>query len=58
MRPSLEAEWPALLVSAYADARRHAAQDTGLPIETFPVVCPWALAQLREEGFWPAALGA
>jgi hypothetical protein len=28
MSPSLEAEWLALLVSAYTDARRHAAQDT------------------------------
>jgi hypothetical protein len=58
MSPNLEAEWPALLASAYPDARSHATRDTGLPIETFPRTCPWSLPQLRDKRFWPAALGA
>jgi hypothetical protein len=58
MRPSLRAEWPAWLAAAYQDARRFAAKDTALPVETFPITCPWSLAQLRDDGFWPAALGA
>jgi hypothetical protein len=56
--PSLRAEWPALLAAASQDARRFAAKDTGLPVETFPTTCPCSLAQLRDDGFWPAALGA
>jgi hypothetical protein len=56
MSPSLEAEWLALLAAALQDARRHGAQDTGLPVETFPVVCPWSLGQLRDHGCWPGAL--
>jgi Domain of unknown function DUF29 len=44
--PSLEAECPARLASADEDARRYAAQDTELPVETFPVQCPWARAPL------------
>jgi hypothetical protein len=58
MSPSLEAVWPARLASAYQDARRHATQDTGLPVETFPVRCPWVLAHLMGYGFWPGALDA
>jgi len=58
MSPSLGAEWPALLAAAYQDVRRFAAKDTALPVETFPITCPWSLAQLRDDGFWPTALGA
>jgi Domain of unknown function DUF29 len=58
MRPSLRAEWPAWLAAAYQDARRFAAKDTALPVETFPSTCPWSPAPLWDDGFWPAALGA
>jgi peptidoglycan/xylan/chitin deacetylase (PgdA/CDA1 family) len=38
---------------AYRRARRDAAEETGLPLTTFPEVCPWPLAQVLEEDFWP-----
>jgi hypothetical protein len=40
-----------------ADASRHArgdaAIDTGLPLATFPEVCPWTIAQVLDDDFWP-----
>jgi hypothetical protein len=44
---------PALLASAYGRARRLAAAETGLPLATFPEVCPWPLAQVLDDDFWP-----
>jgi hypothetical protein len=38
---------------AYRRARRDAAEETGLPLATFPETCPWPVAQLLEEDFWP-----
>jgi hypothetical protein len=40
---------------AYRRARRDAADDTGLPLATFPEACPWPLAQVLDEDFWPEA---
>jgi hypothetical protein len=40
---------------AYRRARRDAADDTGLPLATFPEACPWPLAQVLNEDFWPEA---
>jgi Domain of unknown function DUF29 len=56
MSPRLAAEWPTWLGTAYTDARRHVAQDTEPSVETFPVQCPWSLAQLMDHGFLPGAL--
>jgi Domain of unknown function DUF29 len=39
----------------YRRARRDAADDTGLPLATFPEVCPWPVAQVLDEDFWPEA---
>ena len=40
---------------AYRRAKRDAADDTGLPLATFPEVCPWSIAQVLDEDFWPDA---
>jgi len=51
--PSLTPLLPELLTWVYPRARRRAAQETGLLLATFPDQCPWALAQILHEEFWP-----
>jgi hypothetical protein len=53
--PSLAPELKTLAAWAYPRARRDAAQETGLPLATFPEVCPWAIEQVLAEDFWPEA---
>jgi Domain of unknown function DUF29 len=55
--PSLTSRLPAYLVDAYADARNLAAVNTALPRTTFPDTCPWTLAQVLDEDFWPGEEG-
>ena len=51
--PGLQ-HYPAqVFADAYAFARRLAPDATGLPPTTFPEACPWALAQVLDEAFWP-----
>lgn len=51
--PSLKG-YPALvLTQAYASARRNAATETGLSLETFPQQCPYAIAAILDEAFLP-----
>jgi hypothetical protein len=52
---SLRHELPTILRDAYADARRLAMDDTGLPLTVFPEPCPWNLEQLQDEEFLPNA---
>lgn len=42
-----------LLEEAYRAARREAAEETGLPIATFPSECPYRLEQVRDEEWLP-----
>jgi hypothetical protein len=28
-------------------------RETGLPLQTFPETCPFSIAQLLDEEFWP-----
>ncbi len=51
--PSLRPELPMLVEAVYADARKLATDDTGLPLATFPERCPWSLDQLQDEDFLP-----
>jgi hypothetical protein len=51
--PGLRPQVPTLLTDAYADARKRAAQETGLPLATFPETCPWSLAQVLDADFLP-----
>jgi hypothetical protein len=53
--PSLAPELETLAAWAYPRARRDAVQETGLPLAIFPAACPWALAQVLDADFWPAA---
>jgi len=41
------------LATAYRHAREDAADETGLPLATFPEACPWPLARVLDEDFWP-----
>jgi Domain of unknown function DUF29 len=51
--PSLRPQVPALLALAYPRARRLASAETGLPLTTFPEMCPWTVAQVLDEAFLP-----
>jgi hypothetical protein len=43
------------LATAYRHAREDAADETGLPLATFPEACPWSIAQVLDADFWPEA---
>ena len=52
--PSLADYPPVVLPKAYQRACRQAARETKLPPTTFPPEgCPWALADIRREGWLP-----
>ena len=53
--PGLRPDLPTFLTNAYDDARTRAMDETDLPLATFPEVCPWTLAQVLDEDFWPEA---
>jgi Domain of unknown function DUF29 len=56
--PSLAGYLPVVLPKAYQRARRQAARETRLPLATFPPEgCPWALDDLRREGWLPPDAG-
>lgn len=40
-------------LECYLDAREDAADDTGLPVDTFPLDCPYSLNQAWERDFLP-----
>ncbi len=46
----------AYLPDAYRQARRKAALATGRPLTDFPEACPWPVAQVLDEDFWPESL--
>lgn len=51
--PSLHRTVPAALDARYASARADASDQTRLPLDTFPDVCPWAADQVLDETFFP-----
>ena len=51
----LEQELEVRFATAYTNARKLAADDTGLPIETFPEVCEWEMGEILDEDFLPKA---
>ena len=51
--PSLRHVAPDLLTRRYASARETARDETRLPLDTFPVTCPWTAEQVLDEHFWP-----
>ncbi len=53
--PSLGPVVPQLLAEEYPDARQRASEETGLPLATFPAVCPWTAEQVLDAAYWPEA---
>lgn len=51
--PSLKTFIAEELPESYADSVRQASIETGLPIETFPMDCPYAIAQVLDDEFLP-----
>lgn len=51
--PSLRLQVPVLIAQRYHRARRTASHETGLPLSTFPAVCPWTAEQVLDEDFLP-----
>ncbi|KQQ81232.1 DUF29 domain-containing protein [Aureimonas sp. Leaf324] len=51
--PSLAAKASEIVADIYGDARREASVETGFDRNTFPQVCPYSLAQLRDQDFLP-----
>lgn len=56
-QPSLRRELPGFITEAYADARRLAADQTGLPLSTFPEICEWTEDEIQHLEFFPHAVG-
>src|SRR6266705_663786 len=56
--PSLRPELPALLDDAYPVAALQAVRQTRLLAGTFPPTCPWTVAQVLADDFWPAEVRA
>jgi len=42
-----------VLAEEYADARFSAADKTGLPLSSFPEVCPFTVTEVLDPDFWP-----
>jgi hypothetical protein len=42
-----------VLAETYKRARKAAARTSGLPLSTFPEVCPWTYEQVVDEDFFP-----
>jgi hypothetical protein len=53
--PGLKARRDEVLGQAYRVGRARAAQETDLPLETFPETNPFTWAQALDDGFWPDA---
>ena len=50
--PSLKPQLLAMVEEEYSPARENAADETGLPLATFPEECPFTLEQITGD-FWP-----
>jgi Domain of unknown function DUF29 len=53
--PALKPVRRAEFEEAYEEARQGAADETELPISTFPEACPFTLEQAEDRNFWPAS---
>ncbi|MBK1703387.1 DUF29 domain-containing protein [Halochromatium glycolicum] len=51
--PSLKPSLPEALAASYPRARQEAADETGLPLSTFPDQPPFTLDQVLDEDYWP-----
>lgn len=53
LSPGLKSERAAALAESYAAARENAADETGLPLTTFPERCPYTLEEVERSTWWP-----
>lgn len=53
--PSLRSRVPELIADRYRFARRHAANETGLPELSFPKECPYTPEQMLDDDYWPGS---
>jgi len=44
---------PEAIASAYRYARRDDSAETGMRASVFPATCPYSLAEIMDEAFWP-----
>ena len=51
--PSLRPRLAEMIEARYPAVRRMAMRETGLPLETFPEECPFAIDDLLDQEFWP-----
>jgi hypothetical protein len=51
--PSLRRHPATVIEKEYRIARLHASGETGLPLGRFPSACPYSVAQLLDENFFP-----
>ncbi len=51
--PSFRRQVPELVAARYPTARRNAADETDLPLRTFPQDCPYAVEQILDPEFLP-----
>jgi hypothetical protein len=54
-KPGTKQFFSEAMIESYRYARRLAADETGLPIETFPASCPYSQAQILDKDFLPTA---
>jgi len=53
--PSLKPYLSEILVECYREAVQQASAETGLPVTTFPSLCPYTLEQALQTAFFPQA---
>ena len=51
--PSLQRFVPDNITTGYPSAREDASDETGLPLATFPEICPWTPKEILDDAFWP-----
>lgn len=51
--PSLKNFYTQIFDKTYQQARKKAAGETGLDIDTFPTTCPYTTDQTLDDQFWP-----
>ncbi|AFZ56013.1 DUF29 domain-containing protein [Anabaena cylindrica FACHB-243] len=51
--PSLKPYLESIFTECYTQAVKQAKAETGLPVESFPVICPYHLAEVTEDDFLP-----
>lgn len=51
--PGLKPQLDSMFLDAYQDSIFDAAAETGLPVDTFPALCPWTFDQVKDKTFYP-----